>query len=70
MRNILNEITSESVSIPTSAGTIRGHVLEPADAQTVAAAVVLHPATAVPARLYRGFAGVLAGGGVAVGTFA
>ena len=69
MRNILNEITSESVSIPTSAGTIRGHVLEPADAQTVAAAVVLHPATAVPERLYRGFAEFLAGEGFAVVTY-
>lgn len=69
MRNILNEITPDSVSIPTSAGPIRGHVWEPTGTQQVAAAVVLHPATAVPERLYRGFAEFLTGEGFAVVTY-
>lgn len=69
MRNILNEITTESVHIPTSAGPIRGHVLEPTDAESIVAAVALHPATAVPERLYRGFAEYLAGEGFAVVTY-
>lgn len=69
MRNIINEFTTESVRIPTPAGPIRGHVLEPTQAQRVVAAVALHPATAVPERLYRGFAEFLAGEGFAVVTY-
>lgn len=69
MRNNINEIEAVDVTIPTSVGHIRGHVIEPGSSGGIAAVVVLHPATAVPERLYRGFAEFLAGEGFAVVTY-
>ncbi|GAA1946459.1 alpha/beta fold hydrolase [Brevibacterium antiquum] len=69
MRSNINEIEAVSVRIPTSSGPIHGHVIEPGNSEGIAAVVVLHPATAVPERLYRGFAEFLAGDGFAVITY-
>lgn len=69
MRNNINEIEAVDVAIPTSAGQIHGHVIEPGNSEGIAAVVVLHPATAVPERLYKGFAEFLAADGFAVVTY-
>ena len=69
MRNIIDEVATLNAYIDTSTGPIRGHVLTPNNPEEIVAAVVLHPATAVPERLYRGFAEFLAGDGFAVVTY-
>lgn len=61
--------TSTPLHIQTPSGQLRGHLVEPARVEDVIAAVVLHPATAVPERLYTGFAEYLAGQGFAVLTY-
>lgn len=69
MRSNTDEITVDSVRIVTPSGAVRGYHITPEEPENVVAAVVLHPATAVPERLYRGFAEYLAGEGFAVVTY-
>lgn len=69
MRTNSLETTSTPVHIAAPGGPIRGHMVQPAGQESVIAAVVLHPATAVPERLYTGFAQFLAAQGYGVITY-
>jgi predicted alpha/beta hydrolase len=69
MRNNILETKSDNVHITTPSGSIQGHVIAPSNPEDIVAAVVLHPATAVPERLYKGFAEFLASDGFAVVTY-
>ena len=69
MRNNIDEVCALSVHIDTPSGSIQGHVITPNNPEDIVAAVVLHPATAVPERLYTGFAEFLASDGFAAVTY-
>ncbi|MBP2411729.1 putative alpha/beta hydrolase [Arthrobacter stackebrandtii] len=67
--NVEEMVTAADLTIESrGGGLIRGTLREPADGEP-RALVVIHPATAVPERLYLGFSEFLAGQGYAVVTY-
>lgn len=58
-----------SIEVPTEAGSIRGHLWIPDKRTGTLGVVIIHPATAVPERMYSAFAAHLAEQGLAAITY-